>query len=54
MNVGATAKSVASDSGHVEAKKCQFIEERIAQNKRLESVASNPANDATTRKIAFR
>jgi hypothetical protein len=29
-----------------------IIEERIAQISELESVASNPANDATTRKIA--
>jgi len=52
MNVGATTKSVASDSVHVEAKKMSIIEERIAQISELESVASNPANDATTRKIA--
>ena len=29
-----------------------IIEERIAQISELESVASNPANDDTTRKIA--
>jgi len=29
-----------------------IIEERIEQITELESVASNPANDATTRKIA--
>ena len=29
-----------------------IIEERIAQISELESVASNPVNDATTRKIA--
>ena len=51
MNAGATTKSVASDSGHVEVK-MSIIKERIAQISELESVASNPANDATTRKIA--
>ena len=29
-----------------------IIEERIAEVSKLESVASNPANDAVTRKIA--
>ena len=51
MSAGATTKSVASDSGNVEVK-MSIIEERIAQISELESVASNPANDAVTRKIA--
>ena len=52
MNAGATTKLVALDSGHAEAKKMSIIEERIAQVSELESVASNPANDVVTRKIA--
>ena len=51
MNTGATNISVASDSGHVEVN-MSIIEERIAQISELESVACNPSNDATTRKIA--
>ena len=51
MNAGATNKPVASDSGHVEVKNVNYRRKDRSISE-LESVASNPANDAVTRKIA--
>ena len=47
-----TARGILPSWRDVRGKKMSNIEERVAKVRELESVASNPTNDAITRKIA--